>query len=147
MQKSSTIRCSGSMSMSLFPPLECLLGGFLNQAATAAGTEGCTESRTRKTHAPPPTEKAATCLSAALLTTYHPSCNLVATPCLMSLLAALLILLQALLISFLGRNSVYSWKGKGWGCFRGKTLRPGSLYCIKVTQNKDLVLRLWRRLR
>ena len=38
------------------------------------------------------------CLTSALHTPYHP-CNLVATTCLMSLLAALLAMLQALLIS------------------------------------------------
>ena len=40
------------------------------------------------------------CLTAALLAPTHPSCHLVATMCLMSLLAGLFALLQALLISF-----------------------------------------------
>ena len=52
----------------------------------------------------------------------------------MSLLAALLIMFQALLVSFLGKNSVCSRKVEGRSCLHGKTLRSGSLYCIKVTQ-------------
>ena len=40
------------------------------------------------------------CLAAALLAPYHPSCNPETTMCLMSFLAALLAMLQALLMSF-----------------------------------------------
>ena len=58
------------------------------------------EFLTREITPPPPAEKVATCLSATLLTTYHPTCNLRAATCLMSLLAALRTMLQALLISF-----------------------------------------------
>ena len=90
------------------------------------------------------------CISAALLNTYHPSCNLIATIYLMSLPAALLTMLQALFISFtfvillaqLLRQELCSGKAEGWDCLHGKTLRPKSLCCIKPTQNKDLVLRL-----
>lgn len=73
----------------------------------------------------------------------------------MSLLAALLTVLQALLISFafvillarLLRQELRRLReGGGPGLLARETLRPGSLYYIKVTQNKDQVLRLWRRL-
>ena len=89
------------------------------------------------------------CLTAALLAPYHPSCNLVATMYLMSLLAALLAHLQTLLISFIfvilftqlrRQEHCLLWEGGRRG-FAGKT-RPRSLYCIKATQSKDLVLRL-----
>ena len=73
-------------------------------------------------------------LTAALLPTYHPSGNLVATLYLMSLLAALLTLHQALLVSFafvvsfaqLLRQELCSRKRDGGDCLPGKTLRPGS---------------------
>lgn len=86
------------------------------------------------------------CLTAALLTPYHPSCNLVTTTCLMSLLAALLALLQALLISFISfvfvilftqllrREHCLFRKGGGLGYLcveRGKTMLKS---CIKVTK-------------
>ena len=71
---------------------------------------------------------------------------------LMSLLAALLTLLQTLFISFafvilfaqLLRQELCLLRERGGpGCLHGKN-KTGSLYCIKGTQNKDLVLRLWR---
>ena len=69
----------------------------------------------------------------------------------MSLLAALLAVLQALLIGFvfvilftqlLRQEHCLLREGRG-AAYEEKT-RPGSLYYIKATQNKDLVLRLWR---
>ena len=70
----------------------------------------------------------------------------------MSLLAALLALLQVLLLSFafvtlftqLLRQEHCLLRERLGGLLLGqKKSRHGNLYCKKAAQNKDLVLRLW----
>ena len=133
-----------------------LSGSILMGADAPWTSRGGNEVRVLTRETTSPTEEAATCLTAALLTPYHPSCNLVATTCLMSLLAALLTVLQALFIGFtfailfaqllrqelclLGEEA--GLKLLAWG--KKKKKRPRNLYCTKATHNQDLVLRLWR---
>ena len=90
-----------------------------------------------------PAEKAATCLSAALLTAYHPSCKLVATTCLVSLLFISFTFVR-LLAQFLRQEHYLLQEGGVLGLLIWENLETQMSVLYKSYM--EMVLRLCRQL-